>query len=86
MRENLFVGYLHSTFYGRPALVLDLVEEFRPIIVDWLVLSLLNRRMLTLADFVSEHGTYRLKEDRRNVFFTQFEARLEKWNREFNAE
>jgi CRISPR-associated protein Cas1 len=33
-----FVGYLHSSFYGRPALALDLIEEFRPIIVDAVVL------------------------------------------------
>jgi CRISP-associated protein Cas1 len=72
-----FVGYLHSTFYGRPALALDLVEEFRPIIVDSVVLTLLNRRMLTLNDFVVELGAYRLKDERRKVFFTQFEERLD---------
>jgi CRISPR-associated protein Cas1 len=71
-----FVGYLHSSFYGRPALALDLVEEFRPIIVDSLVLSLLNRRMLRPDDFVVELGAYRLKDEQRNVFFTQFEERL----------
>jgi len=37
-----FVGYLYSSFYGHPALALDLVEEFRPIIVDSVVLTLLN--------------------------------------------
>ena len=47
-----FVGYLHSAFYGRPALALDLVEEFRPIIVDSVVLTLLNNRMFTVDDFV----------------------------------
>ncbi len=71
-----FVGYLHSSFYGRPALALDLVEEFRPIIVDSVVLTLLNKRMLTLHDFVVELGAYRLKDERRKVFFTQFEERL----------
>ena len=71
-----FVGYLHSSFYGRPALALDLVEEFRPLIVDSLVLSLLNRRMLRPDDFVVELGAYRLKDEQRNVFFTQFEERL----------
>jgi CRISPR-associated protein Cas1 len=71
-----FVGYLHSSFYGRPALALDLVEEFRPIIVDSVVLSLLNRRMLTPADFVVELGAYRLKDEQRKIFFTQFEERL----------
>jgi CRISPR-associated protein Cas1 len=71
-----FVGYLHSSFYGRPALALDLVEEFRPIIVDSVVLTLLNNRMLTLNDFVVELGAYRLKDDRRKIFFTQLEERL----------
>jgi CRISP-associated protein Cas1 len=71
-----FVGYLHSSVYGRPALALDLVEEFRPIIVDSIVLTMLNKRILTHADFVVELGTYRLKDERRNIFFTQFEERL----------
>ena len=71
-----FVGYLHSSFYGRPALALDLVEEFRPIIVDSVVLTILNKRILTLNDFVVELGAYRLKDERRKVFFTQFEERL----------
>lgn len=71
-----FVGYLHSSFYGRPALALDLMEEFRPVIVDSVVLVLLNNRMLTPDDFVSELGAYRLKDERRKVFFTKFEERL----------
>ena len=71
-----FVGYLHSSFYGRPSLALDLVEEFRPIIVDSVVLTLLNKRMLTLDDFVVELGAYRLKEERRKIFFTHLEERL----------
>jgi len=71
-----FVGYLHSSFYGRPALALDLVEEFRPIIVDSVVLTMLNKRILTLNDFVVELGAYRLKDERRKVFFTHFEERL----------
>lgn len=71
-----FVGYLHSSFYGRPALALDVMEEFRPIIVDSVVLTLLNNRMLAPDDFVVEVGAYRLKQERRKVFFTKFEERL----------
>jgi len=76
-----FVGYLHSTVHGRPALALDLMEEFRPIIVDSVVLTLLNNRMFTGNDFVAELGAYRLKDERRKVFFTKFEERL---NEEIN--
>lgn len=71
-----FVGYLHSSVYGRPALALDLVEEFRPVIVDAVVLNILNNRMLTPNDFLIEVGAYRLKDEPRKVFFTRFEERL----------
>ena len=71
-----FVGYLHSSFYGRPALALDLVEEFRPSIVDSVVVNMLNHRMLTPTDFVVELGAYRLKDEQRKVFFTKLEERL----------
>lgn len=71
-----FVGYLHSSVYGRPALSLDIMEKFRPIIADSVALSLLNKRMLTPDDFIVELGAYRLKQERRNIFFTKFEERL----------
>ena len=71
-----YVGYLHSSFYGRPSLALDIMEEFRPVIVDSVVLTLLNNRMLTPKDFVGELGAYRLTDQRRKVFFTKFEERL----------
>lgn len=71
-----FVGYLHSSFYGRPSLALDLMEEFRPIIVDSIVLNMLNHRMLSPHDFVVELGAYRLKDEKRRVFFTKLEERL----------
>jgi CRISPR-associated protein Cas1 len=72
-----YVGYLHSSFYGRPALALDLIEEFRPVIVDSVVLTLLNNRMFTVNDFVAELGAYRLKDEKRKVFFTKLEERLD---------
>jgi CRISP-associated protein Cas1 len=71
-----FVGYLHSSFYGRPALALDVVEEFRPVIVDSVVLNILNHRILAANDFVVELGAYRLKPEKRTVFFTKLEERL----------
>jgi CRISPR-associated protein Cas1 len=71
-----FVGYLHSSFYGRPSLALDILEEFRPVIVDSVVLTLLNRRMFTPADFIIELGAYRLKQEKRKTFFAVFEDRL----------
>jgi CRISP-associated protein Cas1 len=71
-----YIGYLHSSAYGRPALALDLMEEFRSVIVDSVVITLLNNRMLTPDDFHAELGTYRLKKEPKKVFLTKFEERL----------
>lgn len=49
-----FLGYLHVERYGRPSLALDLMEEFRPLVVDAVVLSSINRRAIALADFTTE--------------------------------
>ena len=46
-----YLGALHAPTYGRPSLVLDLMEEFRPIVVDMVTLRLVNLRRLTPADF-----------------------------------
>lgn len=44
-------GFLHSLHYGRHALPLDLMEEFRPVVVDPLVISLFNLNVLSGTDF-----------------------------------
>jgi CRISP-associated protein Cas1 len=49
-----YLGYLHVQRYGRPSLALDLMEEFRPLVVDSVVLSGLNRRVLTVNHFATE--------------------------------
>jgi len=46
-----YFGTLHSMDYGRPSLALDLMEEWRPIIVDTLVLSVFNLKTISLSDF-----------------------------------
>lgn len=45
------VGVFHAPDYGRPSLVLDLIEEFRPVLVDALVLRVINRREVAPEDF-----------------------------------
>jgi CRISPR-associated protein Cas1 len=45
------LGALHAPDYGRPSLALDLVEEFRPVVVDALALRLVNRRQVAPEDF-----------------------------------
>lgn len=47
-----YLGCLHSVDYGRPSLVLDLMEEFRPVLVDSVVLKCINKKMITPRDFI----------------------------------
>ncbi len=46
-----YIGILHSIEYGRPSLALDLMEEFRAIVVDSVVLRCLNNDLILPADF-----------------------------------
>ena len=71
-------GFFHSDKYGRPALALDLVEEFRHVIVDSVVMRLVNRNMISGKDFEpGERGGVHLKQKALRVFFQQYEARLQ---------
>jgi len=49
-----YLGYLHCQHYGRPGLALDLMEEFRPLVVDAVVLQAINKRILKPEDFTRE--------------------------------
>lgn len=51
-----FVGYLHTERPNRPALALDLMEEFRPLLADRLAITLINRRQLGPDDFIEREG------------------------------
>jgi CRISPR-associated protein Cas1 len=51
-----FVGYLHAERPNRPALALDLMEEFRPWLADRLAVTLINRQQIGAEDFRPREG------------------------------
>ena len=70
------VGFLHRDRPGRAGLALDLMEEFRPFLVDRLVLSLINRQQIALKDFVTgETGAVLLKDDPRKLVLKTWQER-----------
>ena len=71
-----YVGYLHEVRYGRPSLALDLMEEFRSVLADSVVLSLLNNRRVTLEDFDDSEGFPRLRKEAWPKFLRAWEGRL----------
>lgn len=72
------IGYLHSLRPGRPALALDLMEEFRPV-VDRLCATLCNRRQVTAAHFAQEPtGAWSLTEDGRRAVIASWQEQNER--------
>lgn len=70
------VGYLHTDRPGRPSLALDLMEEFRSVLADRLVLSLINRKQMQGKDFVdSAGGAVIMSDDARKVLLTAWQKR-----------
>lgn len=70
------LGVLHQPGFGKPALALDLIEPFRPIIVDSVVITMVNTGQIQPGDFSEELGAYRLSDTARRAFLEKFEARL----------
>jgi CRISPR-associated protein Cas1 len=70
------VGYLHVDRPGRPSLALDLMEEFRPLLADRLVLTLINRRQVAPTDFVvRDGGAVEMSADARRAVVAAWQER-----------
>ena len=78
MRVGLdpYIGFLHSSVYGRPALALDLMEEFRPIIADSVVLTAVNTGMVRPDHFENVEMNCRMNESGRKSFFRAYRNRM----------
>ncbi|GGK49196.1 type I-C CRISPR-associated endonuclease Cas1c [Nocardia camponoti] len=76
-----YIGFLHGIPPAKPALALDLMEEFRPLLVDRLVLTLLNRSQITDRHTVAlPTGEVQLTDDGRKFFLEQWSnARERTW-------
>jgi CRISP-associated protein Cas1 len=79
---NPYVGFLHDLKQGHPALCSDLIEEFRAPVVDSLVITLTNKRILKPVDFFTDKdedgkasGCF-MTDSARKTFVAQFEQRM----------
>lgn len=71
-----YVGFLHRDRPGRPSLALDLMEELRPVFVDRLVLSLINRKQIKAEGFVKkESGSILMEDETRKDVLTAWQER-----------
>lgn len=70
-------GFYHQPRFGRPALALDMMEPFRPLIADSSVLTAVNNGELRPTDFVPVAGNCNLTDGGRKRFISVFERRMQ---------
>jgi CRISP-associated protein Cas1 len=71
------MGFYHQPRFGRPALALDLMEPFRPLVVDSAVVTAINTKMVTARDFVCAGDAVSLTSQGRKGFYRAYELRMD---------
>ncbi len=72
-----YLGVFHKSRFGRPALALDLAEEFRPLIADSVVINVINNGEVQENDFIVRAQGVALTQQGRRSFIAAYERRLE---------
>jgi CRISPR-associated protein Cas1 len=70
-----YIGFLHRERYGRESLALDLMEEFRCVLVDNLITRLVNQKVIVPSHFQHEKGQFRFKKSARKRFLQEFDQK-----------
>lgn len=69
-----YVGFFHTDRPGRMSLALDIMEEFRSVMADRIVLSLINKRKIKPEHFVNkENGAVLLTDEGRKIFIQEWQ-------------
>lgn len=71
------LGLYHQPHFGRPSLALDLMEEFRPVLADSVVIGVLNNKVVQRDDFVRAAGAVSLTPAARKRVILAFERRMD---------
>ena len=71
------LGFYHQPHFGRPSLALDLMEEFRPVIADSVVVGAINNGIVQKGDFVRAAGAVALTQPARKRLILSFERRMD---------
>jgi len=70
-------GFYHQPRFARPALALDMMEPFRPLIADSVVLMAINNGEVRPTDFIRAAGSCNLTDSGRKRFIAAFERRMQ---------
>jgi CRISPR-associated protein Cas1 len=72
-----YLGFYHRPRFGRPALALDLAEEFRPIVADSVVLGAINNGEVRPSHFLVRAGGVTLTQEGRRAVLHAYERRID---------
>jgi len=72
-----YLGFYHQPRYGRPALALDMMEEFRPIIADSVAFKLFNKKELMDEDFIKTGIGISLTAEAKRKVVSGYEQRMQ---------
>lgn len=72
-----YLGFYHQPKYGKPALALDLAEEFRPLIADSVCLNLINNGEITERDVITRGDSVALTSEGRRKVISAYERRMD---------
>lgn len=88
-----YVGFMHTDRPGRMSLALDLMEEFRSVMADRFVLTLINKRIVKKEGFIQkENGAVVLDDETRKAFLSAWQAKNKRrsnirfWRKKLNGE
>lgn len=70
-----YLGFYHGSKFGRPSLALDMMEEFRAVIADSVVLTVINTGVVQEGDFLRWGNACQLTDPARKRFFEAYEQR-----------
>ena len=74
---DAYLGFYHRPRFGRPALALDMMEPFRPILADSTVIQVVNNGEVKADGFLAAGPSVNLKPHARRAFIAAYERRLD---------
>ncbi len=72
-----YLGFYHQPRYGRPALALDLMEEFRPLVAESVCVAMINNGEVRRSDFIERAGAVSLTPNGRKRVIEAYERRMD---------
>lgn len=79
-----YKGFMHSDDIGHPTLASDLMEEYRPFIVDTMLVDLVKRKIIKITDFTEVDGHFYINKEKKDYIINKFYEKISKKRKYLN--